>query len=132
MQYVQGGKPGNSYAQYQRSAPVSSTERSKSPPPAGNKKGSKAGKRKGKQWDRGCKGKCCFKCGKEGHFIAECRNATQKCLYTASASDLRCEDESNSGRCRCKCGNHTHFLNKEDVRIAAVVLEHTIETTSAT
>ena len=72
-------------------------------------------------------GKCCFKCGKEGHFIAECRSVSNKCLYLAFEGDLRCDDKAYSSKCRCACGQHSHFMNHNDEQIAMSVFERTLE-----
>ena len=123
--YVQGGRPGNTYAQSQRSALGSSTEKA-----AENKKDGRRRKfrNRGNTNPDKCKGKCCFKCGKEGHFIADCKSVAEKCLYTVYANDLRCHDATNLGGCQCACGKHVHFLSKEDAQLAAVILARSLET----
>jgi len=64
--YVQKNMTGKSYAQHQHSAPASSAIK-----PPGNKKFLRKEKKKyDKKKGKACVGKCCFKCGKEGHFIA--------------------------------------------------------------
>ena len=80
--YVQGNMTGKSFGQHLHSAPVSSASKPKKAPRC---KDTKWEKKKTKS----CVGKCCFKCGKEGHFIAECRGVSNKCLFLAFDGDLR-------------------------------------------
>ena len=62
--YVQGNKLGKSFAQHQHSAPVSSA-----PKPQSDGKARKYPLKKWEKKPKSCVGKCCFKCGKEGHFM---------------------------------------------------------------
>ena len=118
--YVQGNKPGKSFVQHQYLAPVSSALK----PPTDRKARNNQPKKKD---FRTCVGKCCFKCGKEGHFITECRSRPNKCLFLAFDAGLLLDDKSNNERCRCICGNHAHFMNQEDEHCALAVLEGTVE-----
>ena len=93
--YVQGNRPGKSFAQNQRSAPGVSAAKSQGDVKTAQQQGPQGGhhtrsQRRGKTISKyspmdpnKCAGKCCFRCGKEGHFIADCRSVPTKCLYLA-------------------------------------------------
>ena len=119
--YILADKPGKSYVQHQHSAPASGVLK-----PQDVKKPNTQ-QRKYSKKAKSCVGKCCFKCGKEGHFIAECRSTSNKCLYLAFDGDLRCDDRSSGGECKCVCGLHSHFMNHEDEQVAMSVMECTLE-----
>jgi len=119
--YVRENQPGKSFAQSQRAAPGGSTASTEKTAP-GRKRPARKFKRAGPGEASKCVGKCCFRCGKEGHFIADCRVGLNKCLYVAFANGLPCDDASNEDRCRCACGRHTHFMNADDADHAVLVL----------
>jgi len=126
--YVQGNQPGKSFAQNQRFAAGVSTAKSQ----GDGKTAQTQVRRNERKFNRRerygpidaskCAGKCCFRCRKEGHFIADCRGGPNKCLYLAFESALPCDDATNEVKCRCACGRHSHFMNTVDVEQALVVL----------
>ena len=125
--YVRGDQPGKSYAQNQRFTTGVSTAKSQ----GDGKTAQTQVPRKGRMTRREkfgpidsskCAGKCCFRCGKEGHFIADCRSGPNKCLYLAFDGALPCDDASNEVKCRCACGLHSHFMSTVEVEQALVVL----------
>ena len=123
--YVRANQPGKSFAQSQRGAPGGSTAKSQGDGKTTHWKDCprrKADRRPTLVDASKCTGKCCFRCGKEGHFIADCRVGLSKCLYIAFSHGLPCEDASNEARCRCACGKHTHFMNTGDADQAVLVL----------
>ena len=73
--YVQGNQPGKSFAQNQRFAAGVSTAKSKGDGKPAQTQGSRSERKQTRKTRFGpidpskCAGKCCFRCGKEGHFV---------------------------------------------------------------
>ena len=129
--YVQGNRPGKSFAQNQRSAPGVSAAKSQGDGKPAQQQGTQGGQPKRKRTVKTrygpmdpnkCAGKCCFRCGKEGHFIVDCSSGPTKCLYLAFDGSLKYDDAPNGIKCRCACGQHTHFMSHVNEEQALVVL----------
>ena len=113
--YARSSKPGVTFKQWTKTAADKEPEASKG---AEDGRGPRAAMRKSKfrgyrqrVSPKDCSGKCCFRCGKEGHFARNC--AAKGACHYVSKETLACEDKDHE-RCECECGQHRHFLNAGD------------------
>jgi len=68
-----------------------------------------------------CSGKCCFACGKQGHFARNC--TLRNTCHHISEENLACEDKDHK-YCECACGQHRHFLSVDDrIKVGFVLAE---------
>ena len=91
--YAQGGKSGASYKQLHKTAadkkPEVSTSANVARAPSASGKSKMTGGYHQKVPTGLCSGKCCFRCGKEGHFIRDCdarASAFHKCWRPGSGN----------------------------------------------
>ena len=68
---------------------------------------------------RDCSGKCCFACGKQGHFARNC--ALKNACHHISEEHLACEDKDHE-HCECACAQHRHFLSADDRSKVSLVI----------
>ena len=107
--YAQNSKPGVTFKQWTKTAADKEPEASKG---AEDGRAPRAAMRKSKfRKSKGLLRKCCFRCGKEGHFARNC--AAKGACHYVSEETLACEDKDHE-RCECECGQHRHFLSAGD------------------
>jgi len=120
--YVKGDKPGKSFARWQQTVGSSKIETSQGGAVdsrrARNPKDAAAGKSKPVD---PCSGKCCFRCGKTGHFIANWDRQSNRCLFITLDTGPKSKDEAQLA-CECECSKHTHFMAHSDLEMALSVL----------
>ena len=113
--YTRNSRPGATFKQWTKPAADKEHEASKG---TEDGQGSSVGVRKSKfpgyrqrVNTSQCSGKCCFHCGKEGHFARNC--AAKGACHYVSEETLACEDKDHE-KCECECGQHRHFLSAGD------------------
>ena len=123
--YTRSSRPGTTFKQWSKPAAGRGHEVGKGATGDAGTRKAKLQRYRQRVDPKNCSGKCCFTCGKQGHFARSC--ALKNACHISSEENLVCEDKDHEF-CECECGQHRHFLSVDDrtrVRLLITVPEPT-------